>query len=108
MGRGESAEMEAERAFAGILRAEQEAQDAVARCKAECEARVASAHRHSNQIAERAEQRISRLRDRIDAAAGERIAEIHRPAAAAAGGDATAVQLEGAVVAVTRELTGTA
>lgn len=92
-----------------VLQAEQAARDAVDRCGAEAELRVAQAREQARRIAERAAVRIARVHDiaqarlqaRLDAIERERAA-LDRPAAAAG---AQAAHLQAAIERLAAELT---
>ena len=109
---GQIEDAEVEQAIGRVLQAEREAQEAVARCKAECAQRVADAHRRAGETAVRAEQRIARLREAIGAAVERQIAEIGGAVEPEQAGkpvaDAGRRHLERAAAAVARELTGMA
>jgi len=108
MGDNPNPQAGAEEAIAAVLRAERDAQEAVARCAAEAAALVAAARSRSEEIRARAERRIGSLRGKIAAGVERRIAAL--PAASASGSPgedpAQDERLRRAAAALVEELTG--
>jgi hypothetical protein len=100
----EQAEIEA--AFAQVLQAERDAEEAFARCRAECADEIARARRLAESVAARAERRIAMLNRLRSEAVERRIAEIEAEAPGAAVAQDDEAQLKRAAETLARELTG--
>ena len=101
---------ETEQAIALVLQTEREAEEAVARCKAECAELVAASRERAGKIHARAERRIAALREKLNARIKQQVREFDGAVAQAsqecARDQASDELLSRAAGAVARELTG--
>ncbi len=97
-------------AFAQVLAAQRQAEEAVAACQVQAAERVAAAHAQQRELSASTERRIGAWQKRLHARAARLIAELERQQSAKLAIDepdeATLVRISSAVAALASELVG--